>query len=85
MIERNFFGHVNPDGDNIAGRAEKAGIISPIGENLAMGTNLTTAYLSLEESPSHFKNPDWARVGYGIGINQDGMVVVTVLFSTRNI
>ena len=86
MIERNFYGHLNPVGDNIVGRTEKAGIISTVGENLGIGPNLTTAHLNLEEeSSSYFKNPDWARAGYGIGVNQDGLVVVTALFSIRKI
>ena len=88
MIRRSFFAHDNPDGDDASARAKKAGFVGSIGENLALNTNLTNAHLSLERSPSHLRNSvdvDWTIVGFGIGRNRNGLVLVTVLFSTRNI
>lgn len=41
MITRNFFGHVNPDGDGPQQRATKAGITYGVGENVAMNLDLT--------------------------------------------
>lgn len=87
MIARSFVGHVNPSGENVAARARKYGFTGPIGENIAVSSNLTNAHLSLERSPAHLMNSvksGWTRVGFGIEKNQRGSFVVTVLFSSRN-
>ena len=87
MVTRSFVGHVNPDGDDAAARAKKNKFFGPIGENIATSTNLTNAHLSLERSPAHLKNSvnsAWTKVGFGIKKN-NGLFVVTVLFSSRNI
>ena len=56
MINQNFFGHYDPQGRSPNDRAEAAGIVEGVGENIAMNINLTEAQLSLQRSPAHLRN-----------------------------
>lgn len=53
MVNRNFYGHVNPDGNGPQQRATLAGINYGIGENVAKALDLTQAHNGLCRSPGH--------------------------------
>jgi hypothetical protein len=80
MIERNFFDHVNPDGDGPRERANEMGVPYPVSENLGILSsygleinNVIEELLeSLMSSPEHranLLNPDIS--GIGISFAQD--------------
>ncbi len=56
MVVRNFFGHVNPDGDGPQQRATKANITYGVGENIAMNLDLADGHNQLCRSPGHLAN-----------------------------
>lgn len=80
MIERNFFDHVNPDGDGPRERANEMGVPYPVSENLgvlssyglAINNVIEELLESLMSSPEHranLLNPDIS--GIGIAFAQD--------------
>lgn len=72
MINRNFFGHVNPDGDGPQQRAIKYGLYEGIGENVAYNYDIGYAHFTLSRSPGHLANivnPNFTRIGLGIARN----------------
>lgn len=72
MMIRNFFGHVNPDGESPEDRRKKDGIPTEVGENLAYSQSLLSSIQGLLRSPVHRSNilsDSWTSVG--IGITQD--------------
>ena len=80
MINQNFFGHYDPQGKSPNDRAEAAGIVEGVGENIAMNINLTEAQLSLQRSPAHLRNmvkKIWTRVGLGVAQNAKGFYFLT--------
>jgi uncharacterized protein YkwD/uncharacterized membrane protein required for colicin V production len=70
MFLRRYFSHVNPEGQTIGDRLDRAGILyTVVGENLAYAPDLTTAHEGLMNSPAHRQNildPSFHRVGIGI-------------------
>ncbi|MCL4360117.1 CvpA family protein [Patescibacteria group bacterium] len=70
MFVRHYFSHIDPDGHDVAYRAEAAGIsFSVIGENLAYAPDVQIAHQGLMNSPGHRRNildPAFHRVGIGI-------------------
>jgi uncharacterized protein YkwD len=70
MWQRNYFGHVSPEGKSVADRLDEAGItFQVVGENLALAPTLTTAHIGLMNSEGHRANilePDFKRVGIGV-------------------
>lgn len=76
MWERQYFGHVSPDGKDVGDRLEDAGINFLIaGENLALAPTILTAHNGLMNSEGHRANileADFKRVGIGVidnGVN----------------
>lgn len=83
MVDNDFFGHVNGDGESPQDRRIEAGIMTEVGENLAKDVNITFAHLGLMRSAGHRQNiinSDWTRVGLGI-VEDDGYLVVVEEFS----
>lgn len=70
MWERQYFGHVSPDGEDVADRLEKAGQSYLIaGENLALAPTVQTAHTGLMNSEGHRANilePQFKRAGIGV-------------------
>jgi hypothetical protein len=82
MIQRDFFDHVNPDGDDPRARAQKIGIRFPVSENLGIlssfGLSLdevvTELLKSLLESPEHranLLNPNLTEIGLAFAQDKD--------------
>jgi uncharacterized protein YkwD len=70
MVERDFFSHENPDGDEMADRVDAVGYAwSALGENIAAGqTTPEDVMASWMNSPGHcsnIMNPDFEEVGIG--------------------
>lgn len=71
MADRNFFGHVSPDGRTPQDRARAAGYQGLVGENIAAGQR-TAAVVVADwlRSPGHCGNimsPNYRSVGFGHG------------------
>lgn len=70
MWERQYFGHVSPDGKDVGDRLQKANIDYQLaGENLAMAPTLATAHTGLMNSQGHRENilePSFKKVGIGV-------------------
>lgn len=76
MWERQYFGHVSPEGEDLGDRLDKAGVkYSLAGENLALAPTLATAHNGLMNSEGHKANileQGFGRIGIGVidnGIN----------------
>ncbi len=85
MFKRGYFAHNSPEGENVADRAETAGVdYQVIGENLAYAPTLALAHNGLMNSPGHRANilsTDYHKIGIGV---QDGGVyglMITQVFS----
>ncbi|OGM08079.1 hypothetical protein A2W13_02720 [Candidatus Woesebacteria bacterium RBG_16_36_11] len=70
MWERNYFGHISPEGLDVGDRLTKAGIDYFIaGENLALAPTVSIAETGLMNSEGHRANilePQFNRVGIGV-------------------
>lgn len=70
MWERQYFGHVSPDGEDVTDRMAKEEIsYSVVGENLALAPTVITAHNGLMNSEGHRRNildPDFRRVAIGV-------------------
>ena len=70
MWERSYFGHISPEGEDVGGRLEKAGVnFFVAGENLALAPTLQTAHIGLMNSQGHRENilsRDFNRMGIGV-------------------
>ncbi|MBI4231890.1 S-layer homology domain-containing protein [Candidatus Peregrinibacteria bacterium] len=91
QVERDFFGHVNPDGEGPGERRIAAGIKTAVGENVALSPTLEHIHYGLMRSAAHRQNilnPSWTRVGLGIkeGTGSlSGHLIVTQEFSTHEL
>jgi uncharacterized protein YkwD len=69
MWEREYFGHVNPDGDDPFDRMRGGGAsFRAAGENLALAPTVEQAHRGLMNSPGHRRNildPAFGRIGIG--------------------
>jgi uncharacterized protein YkwD len=70
MWERQYFGHVSPDGEDVGDRLNRANINYTLaGENLALAPTLATAHNGLMNSEGHRANilePEFRRMGIGV-------------------
>ena len=68
--ERSYFGHISPEGEDVGGRLEKAGVnFFVAGENLALAPTLQTAHTGLMNSRGHRENilsGDFNKMGIGV-------------------
>lgn len=84
MVNQNFFGHVDPAGNSPDDRRKKAGITTPIRENLGKASSLEHVEVGLMRSPIHraaIIDPEMKRVGLGIVKNSEGYYFVTQNFA----
>lgn len=70
MLKRGYFSHYSPEGENVAGRATRAGVdFLVIGENLAYAPGVELAHQGLINSEGHRANilsEDYGKVGIGV-------------------
>lgn len=88
MVLRDFFGHINPDGETPNDRRLQLGIPTPVGENLAISPTSEYTIYGLMQSGVHRKNildPKWTKVGIGVTIDHDGSLYTTQEFSTEKL
>lgn len=86
MVERKFFGHINPDGETPNDRRIKFGIPVPVGENLAISPTVLYTHKGLMQSGIHRANildPAWTRVGLGITQNGSGALYTAQEFASQ--
>lgn len=86
MLTRNFFGHINPDGQTPDDRRLEANIPTPVGENLANAQDIYFTHYGLMQSAVHRKNildPLWTKVGIGMVKNTDGNFLTVEEFSSN--
>ena len=89
MLRRNFVAHVNPDGDDVAVRVERAGFRNyfKVGENIHKSLNAKDPVAFAVEqwmgSAGHRKtmlDASYARTGVGVSIAEDGSLYFTQVF-----
>ena len=84
MVDRGFVGHVNPDGDDVASRVERAGLTyRRIAENVAVNETAVQAHRNLLESPAHAAmvlDNGFTEMGVGVVFKEDktGRIVYVV-------
>jgi len=86
MSEKNYFSHIDLDGNTPNDRRIALNIPTPVGENLAEAPNIYYSHYGLMRSGIHRRNlldPKWVRVGIGIAKNSQGQLLVTEEFSTN--
>jgi uncharacterized protein YkwD len=85
MAERNFFSHVNPDGENPGDRLHAAGIFpSRWAENIAGAGSTSQAHNLLMNSSGHranILNPNLGRIGIGVLVGGPYGMYFTQLFT----
>lgn len=84
MKSRDFFNHINPDGETPNDRRLAKGIPMPVGENLAIAPTTIYTHEGLMQSGIHrnnILNPDWTKVGIGIAVGPSGSLITTQEFS----
>ena len=70
MMERGYFSHFSPEGNDVASRLNEAGVdYLVVGENLAYAPSVNLAHQGLMNSPGHRANilsADFGKVGIGV-------------------
>ncbi|MFA5948392.1 MAG: CAP domain-containing protein [Candidatus Gracilibacteria bacterium] len=87
MAKNNFFGHENGKGEMPEDRRIKAGLKTPISENIAKDVSIKFAHEGLMRSASHRKNilqKDWNLVGIGIA-KSDGYLYIVEEFAQNEL
>lgn len=88
MVDLNFFGHTDPDGNGPDDRRKEAIYPAGVRENLAKATTLEDAENGLMRSPVHraaLLDSEMELIGLGIVKNDEGYVFVTQNFSAKPI
>ena len=86
MVQRFFFGHINPDNETPNDRRIEMNIPMMVGENLAQSPTVLYAHYGLMRSGIHLENilnPKWTRVGIGFAQDENGQLLTTEEFSTN--
>src|SRR3989344_817375 len=85
MLERGYFSHYSPEGNNVADRADKLEVrYLVIGENLAYAPSLDLAHNGLMNSEGHRANilsNDYNKIGIGIMQSRIYGLMITQIFS----
>jgi uncharacterized protein YkwD len=85
MVQRNFFSHVNPDGQSPVERLQDAGVLSSsVGENISknhFGVADTEAAFMRNVHRHNILNPQFSHVGIGIVRLPNGSLYVTQVFA----
>lgn len=84
MFRRGYFSHNSPEGNDVAFRANEAGLnFLVIGENLAYAPTLELAHKGLMNSPGHKANilsEDYHQIGIGVAASEDYGLMITQVF-----
>lgn len=88
MIDKGFFGHFSPSGENLRGRLGRAGIpFRAASENLARSLNITppaeavlNVWLDSQTHVANLINPLYTHTGIGIAQAKDGMYYYTQIY-----
>jgi uncharacterized protein YkwD len=92
MAARRFFGHLNPDGQDVVDRLRAQGVkdFTAAGENIFNAKQVTnpaqTAVREWLNSPSHRRNllnPRYTVGGVGIAQGEKGTIYVTQVYLER--
>lgn len=86
MARRNFFAHVNPDGEDPNDRYQRQGGHGFVGENIVYDTTIEGAHTRLMGSPGHRANilqRDYTHIGVGVYF-ENNHFYVTQLFQNRD-
>jgi uncharacterized protein YkwD len=92
MAARRFFGHLNPDGQDVVDRLRGQGVedFAAVGENIFTGKQVSdltqVAVTEWLKSPNHRKNmlnPRYAAGGVGIARGEQGTVYITQVYLER--
>ena len=87
MVNRNFFNHVNPDGQTPSDRARNAGYsFIALAENICGNPSIDAGHSSLMGSPTHrvnILNSSYKEVGIGIVDGGPYGKMITQLFGTQ--
>lgn len=87
MVNRNFFNHVNPDGQTPSDRARNAGYsFMALAENICGNPSIDAGHSSLMGSPTHrvnILNSSYKEVGIGIVDGGPYGKMITQLFGTQ--
>jgi uncharacterized protein YkwD len=92
MAARRFFGHLNPDGQDVVDRLRKQGVedFAAVGENIFTGKQVSDlTQVTVTEwlkNPNHRKNmlnPRYAAGGVGIARGEQGTVYLTQVYLER--
>jgi uncharacterized protein YkwD len=84
MVTRNFFDHINPDGQSPEDRRKELNIKTPVRENLSEAPTLLYGHNGLMRSGAHranVLNSEWTKVGIGIAWDTNGQIYITQEFS----
>ncbi|HLG25646.1 MAG TPA: CAP domain-containing protein, partial [Candidatus Gracilibacteria bacterium] len=84
MLTRNFFSHINPDGETPNDRRKELDIATSVSENLAISPTVLYTHKGLMQSAVHRRNiidDAWSKVGIGIVTQTDGSLITTEEFS----
>ncbi|MCL4367199.1 CvpA family protein [Patescibacteria group bacterium] len=85
MMQRGYFSHYTPEGQDVAGRAESQSIpYMVIGENLAYAPSLQLAHQGLMNSPGHRANilsPEYHKIGIGVANGYEYGLMFTQVFT----
>ena len=87
MAIKGYVSHTNLNGENAGDRAKKMGILSPLGENIAVNDDLEYGRYRLDRSPIHLKNTInslWTCVGIGIYQKYNGYYYFTEEYSCQD-
>jgi len=87
MIDRGYFAHASPEGEEFTDRLARYGIaFRSAGENLGMHSSVAAAERMLMNSPGHRANilgKDFSEVGIGVCRGPDGSLYVVQVFVGR--
>lgn len=86
MARRNFFAHVNPDGEDPVARYRRAGGQGLVGENIAHGSSVEAAHEHLMSSPGHRSNilhQGYSHIGIGTYVSGK-QFYITQMFQKRS-
>lgn len=87
MIERGYFSHVNPDGEDPFARFARHGLdFWSAAENIALDQSVAGAHQAWMNSPGHRANilhPDVTHAGVGIVDGPQGLILTTLFLKPR--
>lgn len=84
MVERDYFGHITPNGTDVNTLRLLYNVKTPLKENIAKDVSVEFGHALLMRSPKHrsaLLDPDITRLGIGLAQHADGTIIITELFS----